>query len=834
MEPAPWLLLVGEPSSDMAGLEYLLAPLELPVHKAIPWSAELEDLLDERLACIVVDARRNWAVGYESAHQLRDHPRARYTPVLFLGASACEEADLLRGYGLGTVDCLLEPIHPTLLRGKVAMFIELHRRQEAMRAALGRAEHAEALAQESERMLRTLLGNLPGMVYRGANEHLGSLSYASQGALALSGHPPEDFTGHHMTWEELLHPEDRARIWKEREAALATGAPFTLTYRIRTHAGEERWVWERGVGIPGPDEHLQALEGVILDITDLRRAQQERERLHEQVEAEHSRLETILQQLPVAVHIVEAPSGRNLYFNTQAERHLGHPMLESTCVRDYAQYRAIHPDGTRFAADEYPIARVLATGEAQPQEELLYDRPDGSVRVFLINAGPIHDAQGELRAVVASFTDVTELKRAEQHQAFLASVSETLASSLDYESTLSHVVQRAVPDLGDGCALDMLEPDGTLRRLAVAHVDPVRKEVSRELALHHPLRLDDPVGPGAVIRTGRTELVAELTDEMLVQFASDPRHLELLRGTGVTTSLIVPLHARDRTFGALSLFCCRGGNPRAHQRYGREEQLLAEDLARRAALAVDNARLYREAQRSVQLRDEFLSVASHELKTPLTPLSLKLSALSRELPRSGVENGRTQTLQRHVEVARRQVQKLNTLIGALFDVSRIAQGRLTLELAETDLREVVDEVVGWFMPEATRVGTWLGVEGDTHVTGRWDRLRLEQVITNLISNAIRYGAGHPIHARVELDGGLARLVVRDQGIGISPEAQERIFGKFERAVSDRNYGGLGLGLYITRSIVEALGGSIRVESRPGEGSTFTVELPRSGPPDARP
>jgi signal transduction histidine kinase len=502
-------------------------------------------------------------------------------------------------------------------------------------------------------------------------------------------------------------------------------------------------------------------------------------------------------------------------------------------VRDYAQYHAIHPDGTRFAAEEYPIARVLATGEAQPQEELLYDRPDGSVRVFLINAGPIHDARGELRAVVASFTDITALKRAEQHQAFLASVSETLARSLDYEDTLAHVVQRAVPDLGDGCALDMLEPDGTLRRLAVAHVDPVRKEISRELALHHPLRLDDAVGPGAVIRTGRTELVAELTDEMLVQHASDPRHLELLRGTGVTTSLIVPLHARDRTFGALSLFCCRGGHPRAHQRYGQEEQVLAEDLARRAALAVDNARLYREAQRSVQLRDEFLSVASHELKTPLTPLSLKLSALSRELPRSGAENGRAQALRRHVEVARRQVQKLNTLISALFDISRIAQGRLTLELAETDLREVVDEVAAWFAPEAARVDSELRVDGDAHVPGRWDRLRLEQVITNLISNAIRYGAGRPIHARVELDGGLARLVVRDEGIGISLEAQERIFGKFERAVSDRHYGGLGLGLYITRSIVEALGGSIRVASRPDKGATFTVELPRSGPPDAR-
>jgi len=273
--------------------------------------------------------------------------------------------------------------------------------------------------------------------------------------------------------------------------------------------------------------------------------------------------------------------------------------------------------------------------------------------------------------------------------------------------------------------------------------------------------------------------------------------------------------------------------PRASRRYGPEEQQLAEDLGRRAALAVDNARLYREARRAVQLRDEFLSVASHELKTPLTPLHLKLAALSREIPRCCEDEARAQGLQRHVEMARRQLRKLSTLISALFDVSRISQGRLRLELADTDLGEVLGEVAAWFAPEAARVGSKLWVEGEPHVPGRWDRLRLEQIVTNLLSNAIRYGAGRPIHVRVEAVGDQARLVVQDEGIGIPPEDVERIFGKFERAVSDRHYGGLGLGLYITRSIVEAMGGTIRVESRPGEGSTFTFDLPRAAPPPAR-
>jgi signal transduction histidine kinase len=215
------------------------------------------------------------------------------------------------------------------------------------------------------------------------------------------------------------------------------------------------------------------------------------------------------------------------------------------------------------------------------------------------------------------------------------------------------------------------------------------------------------------------------------------------------------------------------------------------------------------------------------LKTPLTPLHLKLTALSRELPRCCAGDARSQALQRNVEVAKRQVHKMSTLINALLDVSRLSRGKLKLEPADTDLGEVLEEVAAWFAPEAARAGSELRVDAPPKVHGWWDRLRLEQVVTNLVSNAIRYGAGRPIHAHVEVVGENARLVVRDEGIGIPPEALERIFGKFERAVSERHSGGLGLGLYITHSIVEAMGGVIQVESRPGQGSTFTVELPRS-------
>ncbi|MCY1017649.1 ATP-binding protein [Pyxidicoccus sp. MSG2] len=819
---APLLVVVAPPAEGL-DLEAMLAPLGHPIHRMSPTKAVAVGGSAEPPVCVLIDARPGWAAGFERASRLRAVPALKHTPLLLVGQASCEEADLLRGDALGRVDFLMEPLHPAIVRAKVRTFLELRHQDASMRDALERAAHAEGAARESERMLSTLLGNVPGMVYRSRYEHPCPLVYASEGTRALCGYGPEDFLLGNLRWGDLIRPDDYARIWKEMEEALAVHAPFTLTYRIRTRAGEERWMWERGVGLFGPDGTVQLLEGFVTDITVFRRAQDERERLMAAQQSERAKLEAIIQQLPVAVHIAEAPSGRTLHANGEAERLLGHAMLETHCIDDFARYHAVHPDGRRYKGEEYPIARVLLTGEPWGEEDLFYSRPDGALRIFRIKAGPIHDRQGKLQAVVAGFVDITELKRSKEDQTFLAAVSETLASSLEAEATLSRVVRQCVPHLGDGCFLDLVEPEGGLHRLAVAHLDPARELLVRELSRRYPPQLEAPHGPAAAIRTGETWCEPFVDDEVLSRFALDAPQLELLRALGITSMLSVPLRSRDQVLGALTFI---HGRPDRH--HDAQDQRVAEDLARRAALALDNARLYTEAQAAVRVRDEFLSVASHELRTPLTPLQLTLATLARELWRDGIASHDARA-RHHLDMARAQVRKLTSLVGALLDVGRLNHGQLTLELAETDLGEVLREVTDWFTPEAAKAGSRLRLEyaEDTH--GRWDRLRLEQIVTNLLSNAIRYGGGGDIHARVEDLGDQVRLTVRDEGIGISPKDQERIFGRFERAVSGRHYGGLGLGLFITRNLVEAMGGRIQVESRPKQGSTFIVTLPRAGP-----
>ncbi|WP_245767728.1 CHASE domain-containing protein [Stigmatella erecta] len=231
---------------------------------------------------------------------------------------------------------------------------------------------------------------------------------------------------------------------------------------------------------------------------------------------------------------------------------------------------------------------------------------------------------------------------------------------------------------------------------------------------------------------------------------------------------------------------------------------------------------------AVRLRDEFLSVASHELKTPLTPLSLKLQALARAVE-GQPETPFTQKVRSHVEAGRKQLNRLSVLIGDLLDVSRIGSGQMRLRWEPVDFVALIRDVVARLEPEAQRVESPLSVEAPGSVLGHSDRLRFEQVVENLLTNAIKYGAGKPIRIFLTEEAAGVVLRVEDQGIGIAPEHQARIFERFERAVSDRNYGGLGLGLYITRTIVELLGGTIRVQSQPGQGAAFTVELPRQPP-----
>ncbi|WP_224368541.1 sensor histidine kinase [Hyalangium versicolor] len=469
-----------------------------------------------------------------------------------------------------------------------------------------------------------------------------------------------------------------------------------------------------------------------------------------------------------------------------------------------------------------------AVAEGEPQRELARAERNGRLRTeglrvrkdgtrFWAEAiyTALRDENGRLKGFAKVMRDVTERRRAERTQRLFAEAGRIFNLLLEPELTVSELARLMVPEVADGCVLFMRASGERLLPQAVTHASGEKERLMWELIQRYTPALDGPTGVARVVRTGHSERVEQVTDEVLELMARDEEHLRLLRRMELTSTLVVPLCVRGQTSGALMLLCSQRERP-----FTMTDQIFMEELAGRAALALDNARLFQEAQRALEL----IGVASHDLANPLNALQLLLSRLRRMEPKE-----EPQRLREGLGAALRHAQRLGQLLHNLLDLSRLSSGQLALEISRVDLTEVVREVVDRHGEQAAEAGCSISFEAEPHIEGVWDRLRLERVVTNLLSNALKFGRGKPVEVSLAQKDGRARLTVRDYGVGIPQEAQRRIFERFERAQSAGRHAGFGLGLYIVRQLVEAHGGTIGVESIPDQGATFTVDLPQVPP-----
>jgi signal transduction histidine kinase len=426
---------------------------------------------------------------------------------------------------------------------------------------------------------------------------------------------------------------------------------------------------------------------------------------------------------------------------------------------------------------------------------------------------------GDLRDRLRART--SERERAERRLRFLADASSHLASSLDYETTLERVAWLAVPALADWCLVDVLDDDGEIRRVEVAHADPSRSADAELLRGYAPDRRSSE-GISRVLRTGVPELTREASESRLPALTRDDRHRSVVHSLGVRSVMRVPLLARGRTLGVISLI-----STDPSRLYSATDLALAEELGRRCAVAVDNARLYAESQQAIRARDEFLSIASHELRTPLTGIKGYAQILLRAQTRGQLDDER---LQRSLATIDDAADRLTALVDDLLDVSRIRTGHLPLRLTTVDLAATLREVTDRYRDHLDDEHELVMELPEASVFAEVDVDRLEQVVTNLLSNAVKYSpAGGTV--RLSLVGGEGGALVRvtDSGIGLPTGSLEAIFQPFGRATNatKRSLPGMGLGLYICRTLVERHGGRIWATSG-GEdrGTTFGFWLPR--------
>jgi signal transduction histidine kinase len=445
---------------------------------------------------------------------------------------------------------------------------------------------------------------------------------------------------------------------------------------------------------------------------------------------------------------------------------------------------------------------------------------------YLAKPFTLADLEVRLSIVERLAVTLTEHRRAEEERLqlvreqaakeqlrFLADASAQLASTLEVDAILQQVVRLCVSELADWCVLDCIEQDGRVRRIAMNH-RPETKEV--RLSNEH-IAADVPGDNGGVrvLQTGRSVLHARVSREELAAVAIDDEHFQQLKEGRARSMMIVPLNGQRRILGSLVFIAA---DPR---RYGATELALAEDLARRAALAIDNAWLYEELQRALRTRDEFISLAAHELKTPISTIKAYAEVL-REFG-----TARTQPEEsRALEAIDRQCARLGRLVQELVEFSRLELGRLQLHRRRFELGELAAEVLEQMQTVSRRHRLLLRHEALTVVEA--DRYRIEQVLLNLLANAVQFSPdGGDVELRIGIRDHEAVVSVRDQGIGIPPERQARLFEQFYRAHAStaHDYGGMGLGLHLSRRFVQMHGGRMWFESEEGRGSTFSFSLP---------
>jgi PAS domain S-box-containing protein len=626
----------------------------------------------------------------------------------------------------------------------------------------------------------------------------------------------------------VVTPEIARAAMKPEHHAYQERFPIHSSCIVPMQLGDRRLgavtVWRTTPGRPlTPDDQT-----LLQELADRAALAVDNARILEQEHGTREQLAAILHGVADGI-TVQAPDGHLVYANDAAARLVGVPSAEALVSTDQTEllerFEMRDAHDRPFPWERLPGRRAAAGEVVGPTLIRFHIRATGEERSSLVAATPVRDGEGRVQFAVSIFHDVTEQQRTERRLRFLAEAGALLPSSLDTAEALDGVAQAAVRTLADWALVYLMRADETVEHVAVAHADPAHAALLRTFPDRYPPIPGDRSLIWQVLHSGEPVSLPEVPTALLERSARDPEHLRLMRALDIGAVIYAPLTTRGRVLGVLGLFTTRTGG----RRFSRDDLAIAVEIARRAAVALDNARLYQAAQEALRVRDEFLTIASHELRTPITAIRATAQLLQRTQARRTLDDAR---LERFLRTFTEESERLGALADDLLDISRLRTGHLELHPSAVD--------VGGLVRRAVRRAQALSARHVLHAdiargfTILADAGRLEQVLEQLLTNAVKYSpdAG-PIEVTVHREGEGVHISVRDAGIGLPEGADARIFQPFGRApnAAARQIEGLGLGLCLARSIVERHGGRIWATS-PGEdlGTTVHLWLPRGDRP----
>jgi PAS domain S-box-containing protein len=556
------------------------------------------------------------------------------------------------------------------------------------------------------------------------------------------------------------------------------------------------------------DERRRLLHDLEVHQLELEMQNQELRATQVQLEQSRGRLADLYEFAPVVyitldaeARIVEANLTAASYFGLERGKLVGRSLAGLAAPADRASLR----DHVRRCF----VERVRVESEISFS---VRRRPGVTAQMISV---PLFDRDGAVIGCKTTLTDISALKRAQAKLQFLSRASAVLASSFDYRATLIEVARLAVPLMADICVVDLADESGVIARLEIACANPATAARLAPFRTRRP-QADEATALGKAIRTRRPLLFPDCSPVSLASVGEGFDHEALIRASGAQSILVMPLVARERVLGVITLIAAESGHA-----YSASDLSTASDLATHAALAIDNARLYERVQQAVRTREEVLSFVSHDLRNPLMGVLLTAETL---LNRAPVEERRRGWKQ--LERIRRGAQQMRHMIDDLLDAASLESGHLTVHPAGHDVARLFDDTWSMLAPLAAEKGVALRFEAPADpLVIHCDRERVVQVLSNLIGNAIKFTpqAGS-ITVTAERAGPQALLAVRDTGPGISAVMRPRIFERFWQAAETARKGS-GLGLYIAKGLVEAHGGAIWVDCPSEGGSRFSFTLP---------
>ena len=694
----------------------------------------------------------------------------------------------------------------------------------AISVGVGMRHRAEERASALSRWLSTTLNSIGDAVI--ATDLNGDVVYVNRIAEELIGIRRDDATGQPLADVlHLLREDNGERVADPAARVLEAEMPLTLENHVVLvrDDGTRVPIEDSAAPIRGSDGRLLGVVLVFHDVSARRSMERERQRVLEDLRYSEQRYRTLVEANPLPQAVWSASPDGTI---TWSERWLEITGQTAEEVKNGGGMSVVHPDDGARTWERWTSAVQTGT---RYEDEIRVRVPGNRYRWFAIRAEPMRAESGEVREWIGVIADIHARRHQEEVALFINRATDLLGASLDYEQTLRTLARLCVPGLGDYCSIDMVGGSRGYERLVVEHVDPEKARLLFDI--DRRFRRDGKSNPILqCIESGQPVLLSEMTGDQMTGIAQTPEHLSMLQRLNPRSWMIVPMIARGHTLGTIAIVAAE-----SDRRFSEDDLLVVQELARRAAMAIDNARLYREAEAANRAKDEFLATLSHELRTPLTAIVGWATMLrDRDLDAATAEIA--------LDTILRSAKTQSELVDDLLDVSRAVTGKLNLHLDDLDLVTIARDVVTAAKPSAEHRG--IGLRFDAHARSlpvRGDDRRLRQVVWNLVANSIKFtDKGGHVDISVTASGDKARVSVSDTGRGIASDFMPFVWDAFRQADSStsREHGGLGLGLAVVRRIVEMHGGRVSAVSPGlGRGATFTVEIPLFGEvaaePDAR-